>query len=79
MQSSPLLEYAQCAGRINAWRSPDELDHLLKLGRPELKYNLVDASLMEQQNSRDNGFGHALGGSPAQIIWMKRESRNNSS
>ena len=28
---------------------------------------------MEQQDSRDNGLGHALGGSPAQVIWMKRE------
>ena len=25
-QSFPLLECVQCAGRINAWRSPDELD-----------------------------------------------------
>jgi hypothetical protein len=62
------LKRLQRAGRINARRSPDEHDHLLKLGRAELRYNLVDASLMEQQNSRDNGFGHALGGSPAHIV-----------
>jgi hypothetical protein len=34
-------------------RSPDELDHPLKLGSAELGYNLVDTFLMEQQNSRD--------------------------
>ena len=72
-QSSPLLECVQRAGRINARRSSDKLDYLLELGSTELGHNLVDASLMEQQDSRDNGLGHALGGSPAQIIWMKRE------
>ena len=74
-QSSPLLECVQRAGRINAWRSPDELDHLLKLGSAELRHNLVDASLMQQQNSRDNGFGHALGGGPAHIVWMKKNAK----
>jgi hypothetical protein len=31
-QSSPLLECVKRAGRINAWRSSDELHHLLKFG-----------------------------------------------
>ena len=78
-QSSPLLECVQRAGRINARRSPDELDHLLKLGSAELGHNLVDASLMQQQDSRDNGFGHALGGSPAHIDLDEEELRNDSS
>ena len=58
-----------------ARQSPDELDHLLKLGSAELGRDFVDSALMEQQDSRDNGFGHALGGSPAQIIWMKNDSK----
>ena len=71
-QSFPLLKRVECAGPINAWRSPNELDHLLKLGGAELRHNLVDASLMEQQISRDNGFGHALNSGPAHILQMKK-------
>ena len=37
------LKRLQRAGRINAWRSPDELDHLLKLGSAERGHNLVDS------------------------------------
>jgi hypothetical protein len=67
-QSSPLLELVQCAGRINAWRSSDELNYLLKLDGAELGHNLADAALKEQQTSRDDGFGHALSGGPAHIV-----------
>jgi hypothetical protein len=52
-------------------RSPDELDHLLKLGSAELRHNLVDVTLMQRQYRRNDGFGHALSGGPADIIWMK--------
>jgi hypothetical protein len=72
-QSSPILERVQCAGRINAWRSPDELDHVPKLDGAELGYDLVDAAFMEQQNSCDDGFGHALSGGPARIVGMKKK------
>jgi len=48
-QSSPLLERVECAERINARRSPDELDHLLELDGAELGHNLVVAALMEQE------------------------------
>jgi hypothetical protein len=72
-QSFPLLKRVECAGRINAWRSPDEIDHLLKLGSAELTRDLLNASVMEQQDSRDNGLGHALGGSPTHIVRMKRD------
>ena len=69
----PLLKCVQRAGRINAWRSSDELDHLLKLGSAELSRDLLNAALMEQQDSRDNGLGHALGGSPTHIVRMKTD------
>jgi hypothetical protein len=42
-----MLEYVQRAGRITARRSPDELDHLLKLGSAELSRDLLKASLMQ--------------------------------
>jgi hypothetical protein len=71
-QSSPILERVQRAGRINAWRSPDELDHVPKLDGAELGYDLVDAAFMQHQNSRDDGFGHALGGGPAHIVRMEK-------
>jgi hypothetical protein len=70
---SSLLKRVECAGRINAWRSPDELDHLLELDAAELGHNLVDAALMEQQNSRDDIFGNALSGGPAHIVGMKKD------
>jgi hypothetical protein len=28
---------------------------------------------MEQQDSRDNGFGHALSGGPAHVVRMKKD------
>jgi hypothetical protein len=59
--------------RIDAWRSRDELDHLVKLGSVELSHDLLNASLMEQQDSRDDGLGHALSGGPAHIVWMKTD------
>ena len=55
-QSSPLLERLQRAGRINARRASDEFNHLLKLGGAELGDDLVNASLVHQQNSRDDGL-----------------------
>ena len=67
-----MLECVQRAERISVWRSPNELDHLLKLGSAELGHNLVDAAFMQHQNSGDDGFGHALSGGPAHIVWMKK-------
>ena len=74
-QSSPLLECVKRARRINAWRSSDKLDHLLELGSAEFSRDLLNASLMQQQDSRDNGFGHALSGGPSDIIWMKEHPK----
>jgi hypothetical protein len=62
------LSASSVAGRINAWRSPDELDHLLKLGSAELSDDLFNASLMQQQNGGDDGLGHALCGGPTHIV-----------
>jgi hypothetical protein len=55
-------------GVVWAWgRASDEFNHLLKLGDAELGRDFVDASLMQQQNSRDDVFGHALSSGPAHI------------
>jgi hypothetical protein len=70
-----LLECVQRAGRINARRSPDELDHLLQLDGGELGHNLVGAAFMQHQNSGDDGFGHALSGGPAHIVSIKKNAK----
>jgi hypothetical protein len=72
-QSSPLLEHVERAGRINARRSSDELDQLLKLGSAELERDLVDATLMEQQDSCNNGLGHTLSVGPARIVQLQAD------
>jgi len=66
-----LFECFQYSARVKAWRSADEFDHLLKLKRAKLRYNLFDAALVEQQDSRDHVFGHALSGGPAHPIGRK--------
>jgi hypothetical protein len=58
--------------------SPDELDHLIKLGSTELGCDLLHASLMEEQDSRNDGFGHALSGGPAHIVWIKKSTTSSS-
>jgi hypothetical protein len=67
------IVYVQRAGRINARRSPDERDYLLELEGGELSHDLLNASLMEQQDSRDDGLGYALGGSPTHIVRIKTD------
>ena len=67
------LKHVERVGRIDARRSPDELDHLPKLDGAELSDDLLNASLMEQQHSRDDGLGHALSGGPARIVGMKKK------
>ena len=42
------LSASKRAGRINAWRSSDKLNHLRKLGSAEVSRDLLNASLMEQ-------------------------------
>src|SRR5262249_48617408 len=39
----------------------------------ELGCDLLHASLMEQQDSRNDGFGHALSDGPAHIVGMEKE------
>jgi hypothetical protein len=68
---SPALEGLKRFGRIAVWRTPDELDDLLKLAWPELSDDLIDAPLMKQQNSRYDGFGHTLNGGPSHRLRMK--------
>jgi hypothetical protein len=59
------LKSVERSGRIAAWTAPDDLNNLLKLARPELGRDLVDAPLIEQQNSRYHGLGHTLRGGPS--------------
>ena len=42
------LSASKRAGRINAWRSSDKLNHLRELGSAEVSRDLLNASLMEQ-------------------------------
>jgi hypothetical protein len=49
---------------------------LLKLVPPELGRDLVDATLMEQQNSCYDRFGHTLGGGPPHRLTMKFDSES---
>jgi hypothetical protein len=48
--------------------------HLLKLKEAKLRYNLFDAALVEQQDSRNHILGHALRGGPAHFLWIKIET-----
>ena len=65
-----LVERFQDPSRVKAWRSADEFDHLLKLKGAKLRYKLFDAALVEQQDGRDDGFGHLLVGGPAHRVGM---------
>jgi hypothetical protein len=69
-----LAERFENSARVKAWRSADEFDHPLKLKRAKLRHNLFDAALVEQQDSRDHVFGHALSGGPAHPIGRKIET-----
>jgi hypothetical protein len=39
-----------------------------------LRYNLFDAALVEQQDSRDHILGHTFSGGPAHFFWIKIET-----
>jgi hypothetical protein len=64
-----LVERFQDSARVKAWRSADEFDHLLKLSGAKLRYNLFDAALVEQQDSRDHVLGHAFSGGLSPATW----------
>jgi hypothetical protein len=68
------VERFQDSARVKAWRPADEFDHLLKLSGAKLRYNLFDAALVEQQDSRDHTLGHAFSGGPAQPMRKKIEA-----
>ena len=50
-RGSSALEGVERSGWIAAWRTPNELDDLLKLAGHELSHDRVEAPLIEQQNS----------------------------
>jgi hypothetical protein len=62
---SPAFEGVERSGRIAAWTPPDELDDLLQFARYEFGRDLVDAPLMEQQNTRYHRLGHTLRDGPS--------------
>ena len=70
-QISPLFERLHYSRRIKPWISVDEVDHLFKLWGAKLGRDFINAAVVEQEDSRDYVFGHALSGGPADIIWMK--------
>jgi hypothetical protein len=57
-----------------ARRSADERYDPLKLGGAKLWRDLIDAAVMEQEDSRDHVFGYALGGGPDLFLRMKLET-----
>ena len=73
---APCFKGIKRSRRIATWASSDKLYHLLKLVRPELGRDLVDATLMEQQNSCYDRFGHTLGGGSPHRLTMKFDSEN---
>jgi hypothetical protein len=73
-QTSVLVERFQDSARVKAWRSADEFDYLLKLRWAKLRYNLFDAVLVEQQDSRNHILGHAFSGGPAHLLRVEIET-----
>jgi hypothetical protein len=69
-----LVERFENSARVKAWRPADEFDHLLKLRRAKLRYNLFDAALVEQQDGRDHILGHAFSGGPAHFLRIEIET-----
>jgi hypothetical protein len=68
------VERFQDSARVKAWRSADEFDHLLKLGGTKPGHNLVHATVVEQQDSRDHILGHAFSGGPAHFLRVEIET-----
>ena len=68
------LKRLERAGRINARRSPDERDSPARVSAA-LSEGTISSTLRswEQQDSRDDVFGHTFSGGPAHIVWVKRE------
>jgi hypothetical protein len=73
---APCFKGIKRSRRIATWASSNKLYHPLKLVRPDLGRYLVDATLMEQQNSCYDRFGHTLGGGPPHRLTMKFDSKN---
>jgi hypothetical protein len=60
--------------RIKPWISVDEVDHVFKLCRAKLGRNLINATVVEQQDSRDRAFAGAFSGRPAHILRVEIET-----
>jgi hypothetical protein len=73
---SPAFEGVERSRRIAAGTAPDDLNNLLKLARPELSHDLVDAPLIEQQNSRYHRLRDTLSGGPSQRCTIKYDSES---
>jgi hypothetical protein len=74
-QSPVTLKRVEYSGRIKAWASANEHDHLFQLGGAKLRRNFFDAALVEQQGGRDDVFGNGHSDSPSDCIRMKIDSK----
>src|SRR6266849_1766398 len=61
-----------CSRRIATLRPSDELNNLLKLARPELSDNLVDATLMKQQDTCYHRLAHTFSDGPSRGSRIER-------
>ena len=73
---SPTFEGVERSGRIAARTSPNELDDLLKVARPELSYNVGDTPLMEQVDSRYYRLRHILNGGSSHCRTVKKHAES---
>jgi hypothetical protein len=72
--AAPILQVFKRPTGIQAGASANELRDLLKRGEIKLRRDFVNRAIMEQQHSGNDVFGCALSGSPADLVWLKRET-----
>jgi hypothetical protein len=72
----PAFEGVERSRRIATRTAANELNNLVKLARPELSHDLVDAPLIEQQNSRYHRLGHTLSGGPPHRRTIENDSES---
>jgi hypothetical protein len=67
--SSTLRWWSSRTAAITSWLTPSTAAQRTKGAK--LRYNLFDAAVVEQQDSRDHVLGNALSGGPPHILRMK--------
>jgi hypothetical protein len=69
------LEGFERSGGIETRRSAYEIDDPLKIHGTKLGRDLIDATLLEQQDGSDDSFRYALSGGPAHILGIEKNSK----